>query len=430
MATPAHKLTPILRCELVSPVTLMHDFAKIRNILAGQAHGMTLDHELVDQVTTLLLVKIYDEQITPASKPTGFQVLPGENPSALAGRIEALFKSLRSAAGFGSLFSNGYSIKIGPELLAQVVSILQTFELSSARRDAVGEAFESFIGPGLRGDEGQFFTPRNVVELMVGMLDPKQGELIVDPACGSGGFLTQVAKSSIKGKSLTVVGIEKDAFLARIAAAQLELLSAETSVFCANSLTALSDWNESMRRTLPPCAADVVLTNPPFGSKISVGGNVLLQYHLAHLWKRTDAGWSITNAFVDARPPQILFVERCLELLKPGGRMGIVLPDGILGNVSEGYVRAYLQSVADVVAIVDCPLETFLPSTSTKTSLLFLRKKDGRTVQKYIFMAVPKKCGHDRRGKPLKRASGELDDDFPGVLEEFKNWRKAHARDF
>ena len=109
--------------------------------------------------------------------------------------------------------------------------------------------------------------------------------------------------------------------------------------------------------------------------------------------------------------------------------MAIVLPDGILGNENLGFVRQYIKSVADIVAIFDLPLETFMPSTSTKTSLLVLRKKNGIN-QENIFLAIPEKCGHDRRGKTITRSSGEIDDDLPIVASDFAKWSEENAPDF
>ena len=110
--------------------------------------------------------------------------------------------------------------------------------------------------------------------------------------------------------------------------------------------------------------------------------------------------------------------------------MGIVLPDGIPGNLKEGYVRYYVSAVADIVAIVDLPIETFLPSTSTKTSLLFLRKKAPGITQKDVFMAIAHKCGHDRRGKPIYDSQGLPDDDLETIGHEFRLWSVDNAPDF
>ena len=131
---------------------------------------------------------------------------------------------------------------------------------------------------------------------------------------------------------------------------------------------------------------------------------ILQHYHLGHKWEKDDNGiWLETKKVDESRTPDILFIERCLDLLKPGGRMAIVLPDGILGNNGLEYVRQYILNNADIVAIIDCPVESFLPSTDTKTSLLILKKKKAEGLPQTFdtFMAIAKTCGHDRRGKEI-----------------------------
>lgn len=427
--------TPILRKELTAPRTLIHHFLKIRNTLSGQAEGITLDYVLTSQLISLLICKIYDERNTPPEKPTVMQWLPGETLASLNERIQSVFHDVKSQKEIAVLFDDKESIGLTPDLLAQVVRIIQPFELTHAERDVIGEAFESFLGPTLRGEEGQFFTPRNVVKLACEIINPRSGELVVDPACGTGGFLTEVIrKKPANQKNVRVCGIEKDKFLAQVASTQIRLLQKDTDsrVFCANSLSPFHAWPSSLVERVQPGAVDVVITNPPFGSKISVGYEVVRHYHLGKVWRRSrnSTDWAETQSFAKDRPPQILFIERCLELLKPGGRLGIVVPDGILGNVNLGYVREYIRANAEIVAIVDCPLETFLPSTSTKTSLVFLRKKHLGSKQDMIFMAVAEKCGHNRRGKPLVNQDGAPDDDFPIIAKEFRRWSAEYAPDF
>ena len=127
-------------------------------------------------------------------------------------------------------------------------------------------------------------------------------------------------------------------------------------------------------------------------------------------------------------PPQVLFIERCLELLREGGRMAIVLPDSIVGNKTDGYIRKFILSKAKLLAVVDCPIETF--ANHTKTSVLVLEKKsDGYTKKYPIFMAIAKKCGHDRRGKEIHKINSKgkkiPDDDFPLISEKYKEFRRG-----
>jgi type I restriction enzyme M protein len=123
----------------------------------------------------------------------------------------------------------------------------------------------------------------------------------------------------------------------------------------------------------------------------------------------------MTDELRESVPPQILFIERCIDLLREGGRLAIVLPEGIGGNQSLGYVRQWILSRADLLAVVDCPIEAFMPSTSTKTIVLLLEKR-AEPRRPDVFMAVASHCGHDRRGRPTVGVDGALLDDFPAVV--------------
>ena len=175
------------------------------------------------------------------------------------------------------------------------------------------------------------------------------------------------------------------------------------------------------------------MTNPPFGAKIPIKGeSILRQFDLAHKWKfnEDENRWDKTNKLHDSQPPQILFIERCIQLLEEGGRMGIVLPDGLLGNITDGYIRQFIKENCKIIGVIDCPVETFQPSTATKTSVLFLQKKKNEKTNYPIFMAVAKKCGHDRRGKAIFKANGETDDEFPEVISAFKIFRRDENVEF
>ena len=167
---------------------------------------------------------------------------------------------------------------------------------------------------------------------------------------------------------------------------------------------------------------DIILTNPPFGSKIPIKGeSILKQYDLGHSWKfsKKTEQW-VKGKFKSKEAPQILFIERNLQFLKPGGRMAIVLPDGILGNDSLAYLRQWLLEKAKVLAVIDVPIETFMPYTSTKTSIVILQKfKSDEDIPDYpIFMCRCQSCGHNRRGQIIG------DDDISRVSQEYRKWER------
>ncbi|MFV0390594.1 MAG: class I SAM-dependent DNA methyltransferase [Paludibacteraceae bacterium] len=200
-----------------------------------------------------------------------------------------------------------------------------------------------------------------------------------------------------------------------------------TGNFCEDSLENPNNWRSEANTKIELGTIDVLLTNPPFGSTIKVEGEEKLrQFDLAHQWKRDKAN---NNKFekgnIKAKEsPQILFIERCLQLLKTGGKMAIVLPDGVFGNETENYVRNWILQNAKIIAIIDIPLETFLPHTGTKTSVLILQKVEKITENYPIFLSIAEYCGHDRRGKEIDR------DDIREVATYFNEWKSTHKIDW
>ena len=173
---------------------------------------------------------------------------------------------------------------------------------------------------------------------------------------------------------------------------------------------------------------DVVLTNPPFGTKIPIDDPaVLAAYDLGHRRRQNENGtWFNTNDLVTRMPPEILFIERCLQWLRPGGRMGIVVPDGILGNPDNEHIRAWILEHARVLASVDLPVEAFQPQVGVQSSLLFLEKLAAEEValgsapDYDIFMAIAESVGHDRRGNATYRRDPDGFDVYEEHVERFE----------
>jgi type I restriction enzyme M protein len=425
-------------------------FAALRNYLAGNARGITRDETLAREVINLLFCKMHDEKGGEEERREGearFVVLPGESAEETRRRIVRFFEEVVKPA-YPDAISPDEHLALDAASLARVVSALQEHSLTTAERDAVGDAFEVFIGPTLRGSEGQFFTPRNVVRLLVECLDPKPGETVMDPACGSGGFLVGVldhlCAQGIAPRDAVrqLYGIDKDLLLSRIARTHLTLLGGSgPRVFCENSLDRPENWSPQCREAVQLGAFDLVLTNPPFGAKIPVQGKELLaQYALSHRWQRgRDGRWKMTSTLHEKQPPQVLFIERCLQLAKKGGRVGIVLPEGIFGNPSDRYIWEFLFQYADVLGVISMPPETFQPSTHTKTSLLLLRKCTEIALPSSppLFMAIAERAGHDKNGKTVYEMRGDgslvrdaggkpiVDDDTPTIAARFRALRSG-----
>lgn len=320
---------------------------------------------------------------------------------------------------------------MGDSALRESLRILARVRLSQSPAHILGDAFQALIGPRLRGDKGQFFTPRSLVRAMVGVLAPQPGESILDPACGTGGFLAEahryqqnaLSESTVRGR---LVGIDKDHDLFRISSALLEITCGElTELYNLNSL----DQRETAAYDLADNSFDVVLTNPPFGSKIGVRDmEVLRDYDLARSWiERSDDGaWHKTSSVSSTQDPQILFLEMCVRKLKPCGRLGIVLPEGIFGNRRAGYIWHWLRSQGRITSLLDCPRTTFQPCTDTKTNVLFFEK--GAEATDRVRVAVALTCGHDRRGRTRTQSGQPYPDDFTTLSRNGKGWKTVRLR--
>jgi len=321
-----------------------------------------------------------------------------------------------------------------------------------SERDAVAEAFEIFIGPSLKGGQGQFFTPRNVVKMVVDLLNPGIDDRIIDPACGSGGFLVEALRHvwrevEVKGKEYgwppheifaekqkvaikNFRGIDKDSFLSKVAKAYMAILGdGRGGVYCENTLDSMQNWKSESRNNVLPGTFDLVLTNPPFGKKLAIDTTeTLTQFELGHEWKAIDDNEFQKGAVLDKQTPQILFIERCLDLLKPDGRMGIVLLESIFGMPKYRHVVNYMMSRARINAIVTLPEDLFQPHTHAKTCVVILEKTKSSKGDYPIFMCDVKWCGHDSRGNPTLRVNekGEkvLLDEIPLVAPLFHKKKK------
>lgn len=438
-----------LRKDLVTPHNLKAVFKSIRNFLAGNVVGATRDEVLAQQLINVIFCKIYDEKFTRPNDFIRFRAGIEEDHEQVKQRILNLFEEVKQR--YKEVIDFNDDIMLDNSSLYYVVGELQNYCLTDAKRDAISDAFETFIGPALKGAQGQFFTPRNVIQMMVAMTDLKLEDSVIDPACGSGGFLVEALryvwrKIEKEGKDLTWTqseiekekqriadnnfrGIDKDYFLTKVTKAYMAVIGdGKGGIFCEDSLEKPTNWHQRTRNKIKLTSFDVLLTNPPFGSKIAVKGEEKLkQFNFANKWQKDKKTkeWTKTNKLNNAGKkggiePQILFIERSLNFLKNNGRFAIVLPDGIYGNDKLGFIRDYLIKQGRILAVIDVPVETFMPNTSTKTSILVFQKMEKVPKNYPIFMAVAEKCGHDRRGNP------EDEDDILLIADKFASWRKEN----
>jgi type I restriction enzyme M protein len=318
---------------------------------------------------------------------------------------------------YQDIFFENEHIQLDIKSIKYIASQIEQLSFSDTNRDILADAFQSFISPAVRGEKGQFFTPQSAAITMVDILQPHIGEYILDPACGSGTFLALVYKKLIeefnnasnknrlKNPASTIFGIDKEFDLARICKTYLALQGdGRSGIFCFDSLDRTTWPNEMI--ALAKNGFDVIITNPPFGTKIGITDQKILRdYSLAHKWafSKSENRWKITNTLLPKQDPQVLFIELCTRLLKPSGKLGIVLPEGIVANRHSGYILDFLRSLGDIFGVIDCPRTLFQPSTDIKTVILFFKKtnddKKYTTAPNRLFMAVVNDCGHDRRGR-------------------------------
>ena len=437
------------RCDLKKTHNLKSVFGSIRNYLAANNTGITLDNEFVVQIINIIFCKIYDERFTRAKDIVSFRAGIEEPRRDIASRIKKLFCSVKSK--YPDVFDNSDNISLTDSSIAYIVGELQQYCLIESERDVIADAFEIFISPSLRGGQGQFFTPRNVVRLLVALTNPSRNDKIFDPACGSGGFLIESLRYvweqvREEGNELgwpereifadqqevaikNFRGIDKESFLSKTTKAYMAILGdGRGGVFCENSLEEPSKWDSKTQNAIQLGTFDVILTNPPYGSKLKIDDKTILSsYDLGYKWKEKGDVYLKTNKQQDYQTPQVLFIERCLDLLKEGGRLGIVAPESMFCNPSHKYIMNYVESKAQIEAVISMPEELFQPHTHAKTCVVLMRKLSaGEKINKNsdIFMAVAKWCGHDSRGLAIPY------DDIPAIQERFEKFKAGEQLEY
>jgi len=394
---------------------------------------------------------------------------------AIAERIRGLFEEVKRSEEYGDVFSGSEEITLNDRVLAYIAIEMSRYSFLDASVDAKGMAYEAIVSNTLKQERGQFFTPRNIVRLMVEMMSPGEKHFVLDPACGSGGFLVMVLDHvrrkiahDLYPKETGVLlvdranndpavlerariyaeeklfGIDFDSDLKKAARMNMVMSGdGHGNVLCLNSLEypagsdpdvtdfkdVLQERQDSLGKKSVELSLgyfDFVFTNPPFGTKIPVDDPAILaRFDLGHRWTKSSGRWMKTGDLQGSQPPEILFIERCYQFLREGGRMAIVLPDGILGNPDLEYVRYWILQNTKVLASVDLPIEAFLPQVGVQASLLFLQKKtyEERLLTDFpdydVFMAIGEKVGKDRRGNPIYvRDEDGAELVFPKIIEE------------
>lgn len=411
----------------------------------------------------IIFCKIHDER--NLLEPVEFYTTSKERnykdgQASVYKRISKLFENVKQR--HRQIFDKTDEIKLHPRTVTFLVAELQKYALLTTDIDIKGKAYEEIVGANLRGDRGEFFTPRNIMKMVVSMIQPKATECVLDSSCGTGGFVVTAMTAvinSLKKKMEKQYGEEENwgvdvrknfnDKIAEIASENYfgfdinpDLVKATKmnmvmnndgsgNILQLNSLLPPQEWNEGVRKKIAEALKiavndirnherlgffDVIVTNPPFGSKIPIQDQQILeQFDIAHIWNKDENGnWFKTDRLQSSVPPEQLFIERIIQLLKEGGRAAVVLPDSILGSPGLEYIRYWLIKKTKIIASIDLHADAFQPRNGTQCSVLLLQKKTeaeiaeeekSRQIIDYeIFMAMIDHIGHDKRGgKIFKR---------------------------
>lgn len=432
--------------------------------------------------------------------------------------MQYLFKATKDEFAEDKLFDSYETIKIKQYSFEQIVKELEKYNLSATSDDVKGIAFEHFLGTTFRGELGQFFTPRTIVDFMVEVLDPQEGETICDPTCGSGGFLIK-SFEYVRDKIEKDVENYKKELKAKLFDEKYEKLSEKEQLNVnekySNILKKLNsdinvpnksyskqtdaeknrrisklsssciygtDANPRMARTSKMNMImhgdghggvhhhdglinvngifeerfDVILTNPPFGARVEkdyklseadkfydedklkeykerYGGNCVKQ--IKELNEAIEKGQKIIDRFELGKVSgltEVLFMERCLNLLKPGGRMGIVLPEGVLNNSNLQKVRDFFESRAKILLITSIPQDVFIASGATiKPSLLFFKKFTKEEEKQYNDIVNQVKKEIDEKYKiEILEIDNQLSNDKKAHQKALKEIEKRKEKEF
>lgn len=424
-------IQPVAREDLIAAIKKCH------NTLWGG--GRLSPPTAFGELCKLIFVKISDEQ-KPRKKgePYQFQIKTHEPSSKLAERINDLYNEQKVKDP--EVFTD--SIKVDDRVLRTVVSHLEAINLSKTDLDVKGVAFEQFMDGFFKGDFGQYFTPRPIIEFAVKMMKPEHDWDVLDPACGSGGFLlhaldymrTQASEYYDAGTvdyfnywhdfaSKHLFGIEINDEIARVAKMNMIVHDdGHTNVISFDALDSIEKMHDH-NRGFEEGKFDLILTNPPFGSTINLAEKpYLANYELGNSYDAKGKAKPRKN-----QSSEILFIERIWDFLKPGtGKAAIVLPDGVLTNSSSQYVRDFILEKFQLLAVVSLPQHAFAHfGAGVKASIIFVRKR--RATEKpdpgeAIFMAAPELIGYDATGR---KTDSQLDE----IVEKFELFKNGALHD-
>lgn len=416
-----------------------------------------------DEIFKLIYAKLHDEKesMENPERPLEFRKSPTKDANKTKADISRLFEEAKQR--WKGVFEKSDTIKLLPEHLSVCVGELETFKLLGANLQVIDEAFEYLIPDVAKSKKGQYFTPRIVIDMCVRMMAPSEKERVIDTACGSGWFLIHTMEYLKKKHNWTnarmstyakqsLFGIDFDEKSSKIARAMMLIAwDGKSHIYKENSLDSASwqeeskadfkreellaefaeyEKNEQNKKEYLNFNFDVLLANPPFAGEVKESAT-LAKYQLG---KHPKTGKNIDNI-----SRHLLFIERNLNFVKPGGRLALVLPQWVFNNMSEEYIRKFMMEHARILAVVGIEWNSFKPHTGTKTSVIFLQKwdddKNPRVANYPIFFATSKVPFKNNSGEYVYRDNtshsvDNLSSDLLQIAEAFEIWWKDQNLSF
>lgn len=428
------------------------------------------DFDLAMDMVRILLAKIQDETSSgefPKFWITNEEYKTKEGRKAAADTVQELFREY--ANQYPDVFDKHEKIQVGDDCIAEAVGVLKDWSLAARDDDAdewdlMGETYEQFTHIKLKRAQGQFFTNRLVIEMMVKILDPEIEKTALDPAGGSGGFCTaifrhlrrKIIQSTVPGSARRdrqlgsikqrVFLVEKAKRLVKIAkCAMLMTGDGQSGMTHGNSLGAFENfdpWIQSRCNKHDTTAPSVIATNPPFSGQKTESMisdyNILQNFDFGHSCKADKNGVFVfsdkDDDILPQQAPELLFLERCLDWLAPGGRLGIIMPKGFLDNISYEQYRQWLLNRSILNGVVTLHKDTFQPDTGVRTCILFITKpKENENIpDDYpIFFAISQRIGQDSKGNSVYvldgngKSTGELNHDLNEIADAYIKFRNG-----
>lgn len=426
--------------DLIKPEDITATLMDIANIL--RSNQVNDDSTRYRETVKLLLAKYIDEREAKESDADLImQVVPGEDSDFLD-RIKKLYtRTARVYSKAKSIFSAG-TYDIDEKVLREMIQKVQGLNLLNSSSDAMQQVFMTFVPAVFKKDLDQYFTPLTLINCMVKVLRPGPNDKVADPAMGTADFLSATMQYRLKfndGQIINrVYGSDKDPQAYELAVINMALnKDGQTNLLNVDTIEKHTLWNKQM---------DVVLCNPPFGSRtVETRTNVLKHYDLGHVWICKNGKWIKTKEIMPAQQLGILFIERCYKLLaEDGGRLGIILPEGYLCTSTYGYVRQWILEKMQILGLVELPRRIFLKSDADlRSNILFAKYKASNDKSDYpIHTELVRKVGY-KLGKgfstiPQRDAETGLelrdsetneilvDTDFQRVEESFQKFIKLY----